>query len=318
MPIIRKKLFADEVYSTSIRYNEDTGTVQTLINGTWTDSPKADPRTQTIFPPHITASPQCDGAESVQAAFKNQIDGVLAAIDGSQTAFTIAGIILSLFTFGVFGIFISLALFLAHAMLDAGTTAINAALTTTAWHTFKCILYCRMDNTGHLPPGGLALVEADVSAQIGGLGATILNQMLNLAGEGGVNNLSSIGTSTGDCSDCDCEPCANQATWFAPNPGVTGHLTGNSGTDWVEWESDLYSGDGQWYITGEQPDIHTCCKIRLMQIMTEGGTFPGGHEVALCETTEIVDDIDPTDGHELWAFQIRCNMSMVVRVHFSP
>jgi hypothetical protein len=318
MPIIRRKLQASDVYPDNIRYNPDTGTVQSLINGTWTDNPAADPRTQTTFPPHMTASPQCDGAESVEVAFKHQIDGVLTAIDGSQTAFTIAGIILALFTFGVFGLFISLALFLAHSMLDAGTTAINAALTPTAYHAFKCILYCRMDSTGHLPPGGLALVEADVSAQIGGLGAVILNQMLNLAGEGGVNNLSSIGTSTGDCSDCDCEPCANQADWFAPAPGVTGHLTGNTGPDWVEWGSDLYSGDGQWYITGQTTANSICCKIRLMQIMTEGGTFPGGHEVSVCGSDAIVDNIDPTDGHELHLFQIRCNMSMVARVHFAP
>jgi hypothetical protein len=318
MPIIRKKLYASEVYPTNIRYNEDTGTVQSFMNDTWVDNPAADPRNNTLFPPRITSSSQCDGAESVKDAFKRQIDGVLTLISGSQTAFTIAGAILALFEFGPWGVLIVIALAIAHTMLDAGAAAINLALTLTVYHTFACILYCRMDSTGHIDATALSLIEGDITAQIGGLGATILNAMLGLAGVAGVNNLSSIGTSTGDCSDCSCDPCENQASWFAPAPGVTGHLTGNSGPDWVEWASDQYSGDGQWYITGETAGMDTCCKIRLFQIMTEGGAFPGGHEVALCGHTEIVDNIDPADGHEIWIFQVRCNMSMVVRVHFAP
>jgi hypothetical protein len=317
MPIIRRKLQAADVYPDDVRYNSTTGHVQSFISGSWVDNPAADPRLQTSFPPIATADPKCDGAKSVSDALKNTINGVVTAIDGAQTTFTIAGIILSLFEFGVFAIFIDIALFIANAMLTAGTAAITAALTDPVYDTLTCIFFCRMDSNGHLPPGGFALVQADVNEQIGGLGATVLNFMISLAGEGGINNLSSKGTSTGDCSGCSCEPCANQDTWTAPNPGITGHLTGNSGSDWVEWESDLYSGDGQWYITGSNTDNTTCCKIVLFEIMTEGGTFPGGHEVILCGSSTIRDDVAPDDGSELWVFQMRCNMSMVVRVHFS-
>lgn len=207
MPIIRKKLFADEVYPSDIRYNPDTGTVQSLVNGDWVDNPLADPRNQTTFPPRATADPACDGAKSVSDALKNQISGVITAIDDGKTAFTIIGLILGLFSFGLFDIFVAIALAIANAMLDAGTAALNAALTDAVYDTLTCILFCHMDNHGRLLPNGLNLVKTDVTDQIGGLGATILNSMLSLAGEGGVNNLASKGTSTGDCSGCDCGWC---------------------------------------------------------------------------------------------------------------
>lgn len=207
MPIVRKQLKPSDVYPTNLRYNETTGKVQSLINGDWVDNPDADPRDQTVFPARVTSDPPCDAAESVKDAFKGQIDGVLLAIEASQTVFTIAGIILSLLAFGPFGIFIALALTLGHDMLDAGTTAINAALTETAYHSFVCILRCQMDSTGRLKENRLGAINTAIDNEIGGLGAVILKGMVGLAGEGGMNNLAALGMSTGDCEDCDCEVC---------------------------------------------------------------------------------------------------------------
>jgi len=64
-----------------------------------------------------------------------------------------------------------------------------------------CLSMCRLDSAA------LDQVKSDVNDQIGGLGAVILNSMLTLAGEGGVNNLAALGTSTGDCDDCGCAWC---------------------------------------------------------------------------------------------------------------
>lgn len=204
MPIVRVKLDANTVYPTNLRYNPDTDTVQSLINGTWTDNPQADPRTQTTFPARITANPACDAAKSVSEAIKAQIDQTIEAVNNAKTAFTIAGLILGLFTFGLFDIFVAIALAIANVMIDAGGTALSAALTPTTFDTLTCILYCQFGSNGRLKPGGLAQAMSDVSDQIGGLGATILNAMLALAGEGGINNLAAQGTATGDCSACDC------------------------------------------------------------------------------------------------------------------
>lgn len=242
MPIIRKKLAPKEVYPEDIRYNADTDTVQSFVNGDWVDNPEADPRTQTTFPPHTTSDTACDAAQSVVDAFKVKIDDILTAIDGAATVFTIAGIILSVFTFGVFAIFVSLALGIGHEMLDAGTSALSAALTDPVYHTLACILRCHMDSNGRLNEGQLGVVTTEVTDQIGGLGATILNGMLNLAGEGGINNLAALGASTGDCSDCGCtEPCAT-----AVDNGF------EYGTDLVY---DVDTGTGITTITGSAVEV---------------------------------------------------------------
>lgn len=214
MPIVRRKLDAATVYPTDIRYNPDTDQVQSLVNGSWVDNPDADPRTQTTFPARITSDPACDAARSVADALKAQIDQTIEAVNNAKTAFTIAGLILGLFTFGVFDIFVAIALGIANAMIDAGGTALAAALSPATYDTLTNILFCAFDSSGRLKSGGLAQAESDVSDQIGGLGATILNAMLQLAGTGGVNNLAALGTSTGDCSGADCG-CGDEEIAFS-------------------------------------------------------------------------------------------------------
>lgn len=204
MPIIRRQLKPSDVYPIDLRYNSDTDTVQSLINDTWTDNPDADPRTHTTLPARLTADPACDAAQSVSDALKGQINEIKTAIDNASTLFTIAGIILSIFTFGAYAIFITLALGIGGDMVAAGTAAITAALTDPVWDTFTCILFCHFGTDGRVKTGEFSQIMSDVTDQIGGLGATILNAMLSLAGEGGVNNLAAIGTSTGDCVACEC------------------------------------------------------------------------------------------------------------------
>lgn len=219
MPVIRKKLSPDEVYPSTIRYNPDTDQVQSLIDGEWVDNPAVDPRLNTTFPPRVTSDTTCDAAQSVSDAFQNQIAGIITAIDGAATAFTIAGFILGLLSFGVFAIFISIALAIADAMIGAGAASLTAALTPTVWHQFTCILYCQMDTNGRLKTGGFVEIQSDVASQIGGLAGTVINSFIALAGEGGINNLASLGTSTGDCDDCGCpNGCPEKYRIYDDNP----------------------------------------------------------------------------------------------------
>ena len=205
MPIIRKQLKPGDVYPADIRYDEATDKVQRFIDGVWKDAPESDPRTQTTLPPRITSDSRCDAAHSIVDALKNQISEILTAIDNGATAFTIAGLILGLFTFGVFGIFIALALFIADQMLAAGSGALEAALTEAVWDQLVCILYCNITSDGRIKKGSLPTIISDVNSQIGGLAATIINAMLSLAGEGGLSNIAAKGTSTGTCPDCGCD-----------------------------------------------------------------------------------------------------------------
>lgn len=220
MPIIRKKLKPSDVYPDDIRYDETTEQVQRFVNGAWIDAPESDPRTQTTLPPRITANPACDAAQSVVDALEGQIDSILTAIDNGATVFAIAGLILGLLSFGLFAIFISIALAIGDAMLSAGTTALSEALTPAVYEQLKCIIYCQMNSSGRLKEGGFDQIQTDVASDIGGLAAGIINSMLNLAGEGGINNLASLGTA--DMSDCsECPACDDDCSfgWVTTTAG---------------------------------------------------------------------------------------------------
>ncbi len=273
MPVIRKRLFPDEVYPSDIRYDEDTGQVQSNINGTWTDNPAADPRNNTLFPARITADTDCDAAESIKDAFKGQIDKILTLISESNTAFTIAGAILALFEFGPWGVLIVIALAIAHVMLDAGATALTDALTTTVYHTFVCILLCRMEpGTGRLKVGSIPDIDTDLDDQVGGLGATILKAMVGLAGEAGMNNLAAIGTSTGDCSDCDCRPpCASTFTVIVDGTDVS--YGSDASGDFIQVTSVLDSGvfGGYAVMIATDADDH-CCTLDNIASTNTGAT----------------------------------------------
>src|SRR5919108_1150916 len=271
MPIIRKKLDPNTVYPDDLRYNENTDTVQTNVNGQWVDNPEADPRNQTTYPPRNTANPRCDGARSVADALSNQIMEILTAIDNASTAYTIAGLILGLLAFGPFGIFIGIALFLADQMLAAGSTAIEAALPPSAFDTLTCILYCRMDANGRLKTGQLPATMGDVDAQIGGFGAIILNGFLSLAGEGGINNLASLGTSSGSCGGCPCniECISEEAVIFG--------TVVNQTSTYIDIQSELATYNGltrQWAIYGSLTNDF-CCMMCQWQV--QAGAISSGN-----------------------------------------
>lgn len=246
MPVIRKKLAPSDVYPDDIRYNPSGDQVEVLIDGVWTPAPGSDPRHQTTLPPRVTADTKCDAAASIADALENQIAQIVQAIDNSLTLFQIAGLILGLFSFGVFTIFINLALLVADYLFGLGSTAILAALPPSAYDTLKCILYCYMDDNGRIAAGDLPNIYQDCVDQIGATGGQILIEMMQLAGEGGLNNLASIGTSTGDCSTCGCSPnwckywdfSADAGGWdaIALGAGIFGTLVPGEwqGTDAVE------------------------------------------------------------------------------------
>ena len=243
MPIIRRQLKPSDVYPDDIRYNPSGDKVERLVNGEWVDAPESDPRKITTLPPRVTADTKCDAAQSVADALENQITQIATAIDNAQTLATIAGLILGLFSFGVFAIFINIALAIAGYMFDLGTAAILAALPPSAYDQLACILYCHMDENGRIPEGDLPNIYQEIVDAIGATGGQILIEMLSLAGIGGINNLAASGTSTGDCSECECSETwcylfdftSSDGDWLVVTAG--GYLNG----DWV--------GAGGWVST---------------------------------------------------------------------
>lgn len=273
MPIIRKRLVASEVYPDTIRYNDGTDTVESFIDGVWTPNPDVDPRINTLYPPRITADSKCDAAASVSAAFQAQIGEIITAIGNAVTVFQVAGLVLGLLSFGVFAIFINIALAIGDAMLSAGDAALTAALTPAVWEQFTCILYCNMDANGRLQTGGLAAVQGDVTAQIGGLAGVTINSFVALSGEAGINNLASIGTSTGSCGGCtDCD-CIHESDVFIGNfVDIGNDITGH----YIQVTSAAANFSGilaEWAVVGTFPDF--CCTYITFSV-TAGGISAGG------------------------------------------
>ena len=291
MPIIRKKLEPSAVYPDDIRYNPSGDKVEVLIDGVWTEAPESDPRRQTTLPPRVTANTKCDAAQSVADALENQIASIITAIDNSLTLFQIAGLILGLFSFGVFAIFINIALAIADYLFGLGSTAIQAALPPTAYETLACILYCNMDSNGRLKPGSLPAIFQSLVDELGATGGQILISMLELAGEGGINNLAAAGTSTGDCDDCDCggwcylfDFTVNDGGWvketfFGDNNGV--YLTGSgwSFTDAVNTVTNPDSANRLVYID-RTFDASTLTKVTVTYDYT-GGVYDSNARQAL-------------------------------------
>ena len=204
MPIIRKQLKPSDVYPDDIRYNPSGDNVEVLIDGEWIPAPGSDPRKNNTLPPRVTADTKCDAARSIADALQGQIAGIVTAIDNASTAMTIVGIILSIFSFGVFAIFVTIALGIADYMIALGSAAIEAALPPSAYDDLACILYCHMDEDGRISAADIPNINQEIVDQLGATGGTIINSMIDLAGFAGLNGLAAVGTSTGDCSACGC------------------------------------------------------------------------------------------------------------------
>lgn len=274
MPIIRRKLDPNTVYPTTIRYNPGTDQVESDVNGDWTPNPDADPRHQTTFPPRVTSNTRCDAAQSVTDALKAQIEATIEGIDNTLTLFEIAGLILSLFSFGVFAIFVDIALFIADQMVTAGSTALNAALTPAVYDTLACIIYCHMDSNGRLTFEDMPSIAADINSQIGGLAASTLNSMISLAGEGGLNNLASLGTSTGSCGDCGCVVCVS------PDFIIEGVFV-DMGDNWIEILSAFDAGYGQnMVVYGSYTVGEFCCYFAALDVIS--GDAPSAYGYIDC------------------------------------
>lgn len=291
MPLIRKQLKPSDVYPDNIRYNPNGDQVEVLIDGVWTPAPESDPRKQTTLPPRVTADTKCDAAQSVADALKGQIDGILTAIDNGSTAFTIVGIILSIFSFGVFAIFVSIALAIADFMIGLGAAAIETALPPSAFEDLRCILYCHMDSNGRIKPGHIPAIQQEIVDAVGAVGGSILNSMIDLAGEGGLNGLASVGTSTGDCSTCDCGGwcylfnfAINDGGWiketfFGDDNGIYITSSGWSFTDAVNTNTNPDSANRLVYID-RTFDLSTITKV-IVTYDYIGGTYDSNARQAL-------------------------------------
>ena len=201
MEVVRKELNPAELYDPNVRYNDETDTVEITTDGgeTWTPAPYADPRLSMDFPPRITADTECDAAASMVVHLQKILEQVIVGASGAATSVVTS--ILLLF-FGPFALLFAAIGVVVGYLIGLGIEDLTTMAEGTDWAILKCIINCYVDENGQLNQAGFDAVQAKVDSDIGGTNATIIKYLMQIAGYGGMNYASSIGTEEGDCSSC--------------------------------------------------------------------------------------------------------------------
>jgi len=242
--VIRKRLSEDEYSNPAYRYDEACACVQYSPDGgmTWIDAPESDPRHATRY-----ALPLPGGGGQPCDAAANMVKWLHDFIDGAEEVFALGGIAVTmvnfLFTFTEL-IFpptglVQLIVDVAGTIFGVGETALTAAFTSTEYDLLLCIFACRIEPSGAVTAGDLALIQGDVSFQLNTTAALVVNALLSLQGEVGLQNAGAIGTETGDCSACECEHChewdftVSDGGWSAFVTGCGARASYSAGIGWV-------------------------------------------------------------------------------------
>jgi len=283
--------------TTVYKYDADSDTTQVSFDGGTTaqDAPGVDPRHQTTFPPNMGTNQPCDSASSVVAWIENLISTSTTIIGTGSDATSLAAFMLGLLVdLGPFGILIDLITAVALGLVSLGADVINLNMTADVYQQFLCILLANMDSSGRLTADALATVESQVTSEIGGIPADILNPILSLMGEGGINNAGSTQHMTGDCASCE-EWCYQ---WdFTTSDGGWSADPTNGGT-WVDgagWEASVGSGGtNSCYITLTVPSLATVTAWTLVYSAVDND---GSDLIRFYDDSSLTYDYtDPTSG----------------------
>lgn len=206
MPIIRKKLYADEGGSSNLRYDEATDTVQYSPDGTnWYDAPELDPRFTNHLPARTGGDPRCDAADNLVANIEQYIDENITAMTLGAGVAGLASILFSrLPILGAGSLLLGLIQGAISALLAAGASALTSEFNTAAYDNLRCYFYCHMDSSGRLTETTLWHVEDEIYNYESATVYNIMRTLFAVSGFGQINDWATVGTATGDCSACDC------------------------------------------------------------------------------------------------------------------
>jgi len=182
---------------------------------TWVDDPEDDPRNDYIGAPPLpgaaSSAKKCAAADNVRSLFEQYRDNLISIVGATPTILAIiAGILAFIGVLaGVSGVGVGvgvLFLTMAAEIVQIGGTGISGAITFTVLQTFRCLVYCRMNDDGELTYEAWQGLLADIASEFDGFAETFFYQTVNGMGYIGVNNAATMGDST--AADCDdCEPC---------------------------------------------------------------------------------------------------------------
>lgn len=242
----------------------ESGALEVSKDGgeTWETDP-TDPRVTASVMPNLPGtdgdSKRCQAAANITKHIREKGDQIAAdATLWSGVQFLIGALVGLLIFIGIVGsggALTPIILAFGGTLLSAGQAAFVAAMTEDVYDQFQCMIYCHLDLSGNLEPGGLDAIKAQVSSDLTGIAVTFLNSTLDLLGEIGVNNMGKTGSGVeADCSEC-CPSCVSGWTWGVPEWTPTGFVEGEN-----YLEADAYTpGNGYWYWPMKAIDSSLCC-----------------------------------------------------------
>lgn len=214
MKIIRGQLNPGDVSNPAFRYSVDCDCVQYSPDGgtTWNDATGSDPRHASAFrlSARTGSDRNCNAAANMVAWIKGVVNDCIHICEVGGVVVALVNKILD-FADVIFaeegGVLLALIQNIAGVVFDAGFAALSAAFTSDQYDLMLCIFYCHDGADGQVTPEQFALIQANITAQLNTVAATITNLFLSLQGEVGLSNAGAQGTETADCSGCDCGWC---------------------------------------------------------------------------------------------------------------
>jgi len=236
MFVVRKKLSADEGAPPNTRYNPDTDTFETSVDGgtTWTENPGADPRVNPAYqmPPNTAPDVRC-------AAAAGMVEDVRRVIDAAITGGGVVGIGNILIAFLILPLGWVYLLIVAVAAALAGVTSFawNAAFTEETYEGLLCLFFDQLDADGHIDQAGwdALLAQAYIDFADPNVGGG-LELVFKLHGVIGLNNAgSAYADPEADCSVCVPPGTCYEIEWLTePNPEFTTIFAGSWGDGYFE------------------------------------------------------------------------------------
>lgn len=206
MPIIRKKLTADEFSPPYLRYNSECDCVQFTPDGgtTWVDQPANDPRYSITYllPPLTGSDIQCRAAEGMTEVIRAMVDKRLEDID----AVGLAGWIMGFVTFiPGFNVLYALVLAFAFTAVAIAGLILETVFTDEAYDAIRCIFYCAIAPDGQMDEAAYdeayaRLIELDPIVR------TWVQETMHFMGWVGMSNAGVELEAAADCDECEC-PC---------------------------------------------------------------------------------------------------------------
>lgn len=258
------------------RFTED-GIFQTSEDGgeTWTDNPGADPRNDAVGAPPLPGtgeSTKCASADNARDYFKSIRDQMISLLEAGTTILAIiAGLIGALGVLagltGV-GVGISVLLFgMAAGLLSLTPEEVAEQIDDEALETFKCILFCHMEENGQFTYANWVLVLADIDDQFTGFPHEFFHGLVAAMGYISLSNAGTIGAATADDCDCGCEPEGCNSHWEVEFGTLLGEFDG-----YIRVQSVVDGGRSK--ITMLTPDANTCCTLLDIRVLEPEGVSP--------------------------------------------